>query len=201
MKTDFFLTLIFSLILSSCDQPSKQCSKMQCPAGTAFETLERSLKNAVSSRDADSIDPRSRVFAQIRDFDIVPFFILCDEIDREKVFQTLVDACKKLGDVHVTKAEPLIESLFNDPPMDVNGILSISSGFQFSAKLVMSSTVKMVPNGCETSCAVWETTSYADQVCQVVEDIMKQFGEVYREANPDPSTKPIFKIRNVITSF
>lgn len=212
MKSKFLLPLILFVVLSSCDKPRPQCLNAQCPAVTAIETLEMSLAKVVSEQgnDPSEIDPRSRVFTQMQDFDIVPLLFACNEINREKVFQVIVDECRKLGDVNVTEAKPLIESLFADPPKDVNGLLSIGTDFQFGAKFVISSKVKMIPNGCETSCIVWERTSYAnaasddgltDQACQVVEDIVKQFGEAYREANPDPNMKPIFKIRNVITSL
>lgn len=75
---------------------------------------------------------------------------------------------------------------------------------RFQAKLIFSSTVKMIPNGCETSCAIWEHTSYAKngesvthQACQVVEEAVKEFARSYRLANSETGIRPVFKIRNV----
>jgi hypothetical protein len=219
MKFIFFLAL--SAILSSCSdkiKTAKYCSNGSCSA-PPNESIDVALSKALSKSnesksplvmDSLGIASQCGVFAQVHDFDIIPLFIPCNEIDRDEVFEMIVNECKKLGDVSVTEAKPLFESLFTDPPMDVNGVLSIGNDFQFRAKFVIFSRVKMLQNGCEISCPVWENTSYAsashqkrltDQACQVVEDIIRRFGEAYREANPDQSVKPAFKIRNVAASL
>ena len=209
-----FLLIILVVVLNGCGKvkPPKQCSNASC-ALTSAETIDDALSKAISkyseSNEEDSqeslTDLRCRVFAQIHDFDILPLFSPCNEMDRERVFSVMVDEFKKIGDVNVTEAKPLFESLFSDPPKDVSAILSIGNDFQFQAKLIFSSTVKMILNGCETSCPIWEHVSYAhaasqnltEQACQVVEDAVKQFAHAYGQANPH--ARPVFKIRNVMT--
>jgi len=219
MNRTFIFSLALAAVLNSCNKnPTKCCSNDSCsavPQESINVALSRALsKNnestSLSEMDSLGIASQCGVFAQIHDFDIIPFFAPCNELDKEKVFEMIVNECKKLGNVHVTEAKPFFESLFTDPPTSVNAVLSIGNTFQLRAKFVVFSRVKMLQNGCEISCPVWENRSFAsanpqrgltDQACQVVEDIMKRFGEAYREANPDPNMKPVFKIRNVIASF
>lgn len=124
-----FLLLVMLFLLQGCGKASKQCSSTSCALNFA-ETVDGALAKAISKYGVDEessleTDIRCRVFAQIHDFDIVPLFSLFNEMERETVFAVMVDEFKKIGEVNVTEAKPLFESLFADPPKDVNAILSI----------------------------------------------------------------------------